>query len=202
MGALAGPIGLAGTAISAIGAISSGGQQAAEATYQSQVAANNAIIAGQNANYATAAGETTAYNTGLQERAKAGAIKAGIAAGGIDVNSGSAAQVRESQDVLGLTDVEQVRQNAALQAYGFRTQATSYEAQSQLEKQEAGYDTEAGWLKGIGSLIGGGAQFAGGSGINSLTNLFNPTVTGSVGDANLQSWGVESGANNPYPVTP
>jgi len=163
MGAAAGIMGLVGTGISAIGSISQGNSQAAEANYQAQVQRNDALIATQNANYTTAAGETTAYNTGLQERAKAGAIKAALGAGGINVNSGSAADVRESQDVLGLTDVAQVRQNAALKAYGFRTQATSYQAESQLETAEAGYDTDAGWLKGLGSLLTGASKFGGGS---------------------------------------
>jgi hypothetical protein len=186
-------IGLVGTGVSAIGAISSGNAQAAEANYQAQIARNDETIAYQNANYATAAGETKSYNEGLQQRAKAGAIASSIAAGGIDVNSGSAAQVRESQSELGLQDVETVRQQAALNAYGYRTQATNYQAQAQLDTAQAGYDTEAGWLNATGSLLGGAAKFGGG-----VSGLFGD----STNDSALQGFGVISGPNNPYYTTP
>jgi hypothetical protein len=186
--------GLVGTAVSGIGAISSGKAEAAQANYQAQVAKNDQIIAYQNANYATAAGETKSYNEGLQQRAKAGAITGGIAAGGLDVNSGSAAQIRESQEALGLQDVETVRQQAALTAYGYRTQATNFGAQAQLDTAEAKNDSESGWLNGLGSLIGGLAKYGGG-----LGGLFpgsDPTSSTA-----LQQEGVISGPANPYFVT-
>lgn len=188
-------IGLVGTGIGAVGAISQGNAAAASANYGAQVATNNATIATQNANYASAAGETQAYNQGLKQREIAGAVRGGIAASGIDVNSGSAAKVQESQAALGLQDVEQVRQTAALQNYGYKTQATGFAAQSQLSKAEAGFDEEAGWLKGTGALLSGTAKYGTG-GITALFGDDSPT------DANLQAWGVSSGPNNPYHTTP
>jgi hypothetical protein len=163
MAALAPVIGLIGTGVSAIGAIGAGQQQRAAANYQSQVALNNQTIAYQNANYAAAAGETQSYNQGLKQRSTAGAIRATIGAGGIDVNTGSAAKVQESQQELGLQDVEQVRQNAALQTYGYRTQASNFGAQSTLDTAEGKFDAEAGWLKGIGGLVSGVSKFGPGS---------------------------------------
>ena len=161
-------LGLVGAGVSAIGAISQGNAESAQASYEAQVARNNAITAGQNANYATAAGEQRAFNQALKERQQSQAVVSGLAASGIDINTGSAADVRTSQAAIGQQDVETVRQQAALTAYGYRTQATNYTAQATLDTAQAGFDTEAGWLKGLGGILTGAAKFGdfggGGSG--------------------------------------
>lgn len=152
---------LAGSALfSAVGAVQQGSALSAMANYQSQVSANNAQIAGQYAEQATQTGELQSYEEGLKERQQQQAITSGIAAGGVNVNTGSARQVRESQAELGQLDVEQVRQSAALQAYGYQTQQVGFQAQSQLETAQAGFEQTAGWLKGIGSLVTGAADIA------------------------------------------
>lgn len=158
----------ASTAVSAVGAISQGNALSSMANYQSQVSANNATIAGQYAQQATQVGEAQSYQQGLKERQQQQAITTGIAAGGVNVNTGSAAAVRQSQREIGQLDVEQVRQRAALQAYGYRTQQTGFEAESQLQKTQAGYEKTAGWLKGIGSLISGASGFANAPGASNL----------------------------------
>lgn len=146
-------LGIAGAATSAIGAIGSGASNAAQANYEAQVAANNAVTAGQNANYATAAGSQQTYNTGLQQRANAGQITTGFAADNIDVSSGSAAKVRTSQAELGEQAEETTSSNAALTAYGYRTQATNFTAQSQLEKAAAPLDILGGVASAGGTLL-------------------------------------------------
>lgn len=154
------------------------------ASYQSQVAKNNQIVATQNANYATAAGEAKATDQALKERAAAAQTVAGIAASGIDVNSGSAKDTRVSQAELGQTDVERVRQGAALQSYGYRTQSSNFGAESTLDTAQAGYDATAGWMKGLGSLLGGVTKFAGaggtGGGSTTDTGAGNYQDTGGV----------------------
>lgn len=152
--AAAAPIlGAVGAGVSAIGSIAGGESQAAEARYQAQVAQNNQLIAEQNANYATAAGQQQVYNVGLQQRAKAGEITTGAAASGLDVNTGSPAQLRVSQAELGEQAEETTAQNAALTAYGYRTQATSYGAQAQLLQAEAPMDVAGGFLGATGGLL-------------------------------------------------
>lgn len=197
MGAVMAVASLASAGISAIGAISQGNAMAAQSNYEAQVARNNQTIAYQNANYATAAAETKSYEEGLRQRQIAGAIAGGIAAGGVDVNSGSAARVRESADAMGTTDVATVRQQGQLTSYGYRTQASNFGAQASLDTQQAGYDQEAGWMRGLGSLVGGFSK-VGTGGIESLFGSGSGVPT----DADLQSWGVSSGPNNPYYTTP
>ena len=72
--------------LKAIGSISGGYAAQAEANYQAQVADYNKKIASQ-------VGSIEAENSMMKTRAKAGAIKSGFAASGVDVNTGSAADV-------------------------------------------------------------------------------------------------------------
>jgi hypothetical protein len=147
-----------GTGISALGAIKQGNALSAMSNYQAQVEANNAKIAAQYAENATQTGESQAYTQGLKERQQEEAVTAGLAAGNVDVNTGSAAQVRQSAREVGQLDVETVRQQAALQAYGYRVQQTGFQAQSQLETAQAGFESTAGWLAGAGTLASGAAN--------------------------------------------
>ena len=145
--------GVTGAAISGIGAITGGIAQSNAASYNAQVAANNAKISQQNANSAAQAGEVQSTNQGLKEAGIAGQIKAAQAANGVDVNSGSAVNVQKSQAIEGQQDTENVLNNALLQAYGYRAQATSYESQSALDKQEAAQAPIAGTIGAVGSLL-------------------------------------------------
>ena len=128
---------VAGTVVSAMGAEQSAKAQQQSAAYQAQVAANNATIANQNAEAATKAGATQATTQSLQNRARLGAVVAGEAANNVDVTSGSAVDVQQTQRELGQLDVETTVNNANLQAYGYRSQATGYTAQSGLETATA-----------------------------------------------------------------
>ena len=168
---------LAGTAIGAFGAIQQGQAQEAALNYQAQVARNNAVIAGEYAQAATKAGETQAYNEGLANRAKVGRLVAGLAASGVDVNTGSAAQAREGEQATTYTDVETIRQDAALKAFGYNVEGASQNAQAGLLSSEGGQAGSAGFLKAGGLLFSGlstvSPKFAG---------LFNSANSG-IGDA-------------------
>ena len=91
MGAALLPIGLvagiAGAGLNAVGTYNSMQAQSANAAYQSQVASNNATIAGRNANMDLQAGVAAETNRGLKTRAQVGAALAGQGASGVDVNS-------------------------------------------------------------------------------------------------------------------
>lgn len=129
--------GAIGGATSAAGSVEQGQAVSNAASYQAQVASNNAIIAGQNADYATAAGRAQAEAQSLKGAATAGRIKATQAASGVNVNSGSAVDVQTGQREASQLDTETVMNNAQLQAYGYRTQQTNFQAQQGLEQMEA-----------------------------------------------------------------
>jgi len=151
---------VAGTGLQAAGALASANAQKKEALYNAQVAKNNAQIAGQNAQYASEAGAAATEGAQLKARAAAGALTSEIAANGIDVNSGSAADVRAAQNELGQYSVNQEAQKAALQVYGFRTQGTGFNAEAGLDEARAANAGPAGALAAGGDLLRGAGTFA------------------------------------------
>jgi hypothetical protein len=172
------PIGwvaLAGAAISAVGSIEQGQAQSNAANYQSQVAANNAKIAQQNAAYSLAAGQVQATDQGLKNRAQGGRIVASQAANNVDVNSGSAVAVQQSQRETGMENVQQTLQNANLQAYGYRTGAISDTAQSQLYGLEANQAPIGADLGAAGGLLSHASSF-------NLTSAFGSAFSDGTGD--------------------
>ena len=146
-------LGVAGAATQGIGMIAGGKSKAAAANYQAQVANNNAVIAEQNAEYAINAGLTKAGNVSMKGAATGAKIKTAQAASGLDVNTGSAVEVQASQRELDKLDAETVLHNASLDAYGYRTQATNFEAQAGLHDMEADQAEPAGYLGAAGSML-------------------------------------------------
>jgi hypothetical protein len=144
--------GVAGAATTAIGTLSAGAAQQKSLNYQAQVARNNQTIAYQNAETATQTGQQAATNKSMEARQKEAATTAAIASAGVDVNSGSASDVRTTQREVGELDTETVAHNAALQAYGYRTQATNFGAEAELQSAEASQAVPASELTAAGGL--------------------------------------------------
>ena len=167
-----------GAATSAAGTIKAGQAQASNANYQAQVAANNAKIAEVNAQRATAAGEANAQATSLQSAAQLGKIKTAFGAGNIDVNTGSATDTEASQRELGSVSSRTVLNNALLEAYGYRTQATGFTAESQLQTTEAGQDIAGADIGAAGQLF----SAAGNAGLGAANALNAPGLAGSSGN--------------------
>ncbi len=113
---------LAGTAVGAVGAIQAANARADAANTQAQIDANNQKVATQNAQWAAQAGEQQAKTAGDKARLMEGAIKAGEAANGIDVNSGSASDIQKSESDAAQTSALIIRQNAAKDAYAYGNQ--------------------------------------------------------------------------------
>lgn len=151
-------IGGIGAGVSAIGALGSASATASAANYQAQVAQNNATIAAQNAETATQAGQAQATAQSLQGRAALGAITSGEAANGLDINSGSALDTRATQREFNELNTETTAANAALQAYGYRTQSTNFQAEAGLQQMTASSALEAGGIGAAGSLLGGASS--------------------------------------------
>lgn len=155
--ALAG-IGLGGSAAggitSAIGGILTGQSQASMYNYQAGVARLNQQIEQQNAAYATETGEVEAQQSGMQTRAQVGTTLAQQGAGNLDVNSGSAVAVRQSEEEIGEYNEALIRSNAAKQAYGFNVQAMQQQAQAGVYGMAAQGAQTAGTISGVGTLLG------------------------------------------------
>lgn len=149
---------VASTAVGVIGAISSANAQAADANYKAQVARNNSIVAGQNAQYSIQAGQEKAQEESLKGRERQGRVTAGLAANGLDVSSGTPADIRETQKESDVLSTQRVVDAAALQAYGYRTQSTNFSAEAGLEKTQASQAGTAGDLAAFGGLLAGASS--------------------------------------------
>ena len=128
---------IVGTGMSVFGALQSGKAASDSAKYQAAVAANNATIAQQNATRAGQEGEQQAFIAEQKNRAKVGALMADQAASGIDVNKGSALDIRQSEAQVGQLDAMTIRANAAQKAYGYQVDSASQTANAGMYKAEA-----------------------------------------------------------------
>jgi hypothetical protein len=151
---------LLGGALTAGGTLESGFASSHAADYAAQVAANNAIIARQNAKFSLESGEAQAAATSLKGASQSGRIKSAQAASGVDVNTGSAVDVQASQRELNKLDTETTLHKGQLAAYGYRTQATNYDAEAALKRGEASQDITGAEIGAAGSLIGGASGTA------------------------------------------
>ena len=143
-------------AASAGGPLIGGITSALSANYQSQVARNNAQIAGNNANYSASAGAAQTEQAGLRARAVGANTKASLAAQNVDVGTGSAADVQTSQAGLSRLETATVANRAAEQVYGYRTQELSYSAQAKADQAQILPDI----LGGVLGAAGGAAKAA------------------------------------------
>jgi hypothetical protein len=147
-----------------LGALQAGQASAASAKYNAAVANVNAEQAKRNSELASQAGMEQAAMQERKTRAEVGAIRANQAAAGIDVNSGSALDVRSSAAELGELDALTVRSNATKEAYGYQTQESSFKSQAGLDTTEASNDLTAGYTNAASTFLGaagtGASNFA------------------------------------------
>lgn len=159
---------IAGLAFGAISTISDMGaqssaadSQAASAAYQAQVARNNAEVARQNERLAAQKGEAESTAVGLKNKAMMGALLAEQGASGVDVNTGSAAKVRESAAMLNRLDALTIRSRASLEAHNYRTQGDDYLSQAGLYSQQAASARKSKFGGVFGSLLSGASSVTG-----------------------------------------
>lgn len=173
-------LGAVGSAVSAAGTVLGGISASESASYNAQVAANNAQVAKQNATYSLEAGETKEQLAGEEQAGVIGAAKTALAANNTDVNSGSAVDVLSGLREKGELSEEDIKNNSELEAYGYNTQATSFEAQSALDKAQSEEAIPGALIGATGSLLSNasslGAKWTNGTGGSSTPATVYPTV--------------------------
>lgn len=140
-------LGTIGTAVGAAGTLAGG-------LYAGQVASNNAKLADTQADYAIQAGQQRASDEGIKNATREAAIKTGIAANGIDVNSGSAVDVQASQKMTDRLDVDRILSDAGYTAWGYKSQAQNFQTQSTADDIGAVTGSAATLLEKAPSLSG------------------------------------------------
>lgn len=91
--------------------------------FQSGLLTQNAAFKNQAATETEMAGDTAADWQRVRTGQAVGTQRTAQAANGIDVNSGSAAQLQDDTSMLGELDALTIQNNAAREAYGYRVQA-------------------------------------------------------------------------------
>ena len=113
-------------------------------------------IALQNADYARDQGEGQAQKYGMGARQQAGQIRAGQGASGLDVNSGSAKSVADSQHIVSRMDMDTIRANAAKIAYNYDVQAMQFGTQGRCTIRHRPMPKEARAINVASSIVGRG----------------------------------------------
>lgn len=173
-------IAVSGQHAAAQGALVQGQAQADASRYQAQVARNNAQTAENNAQYVLRSGETDTLNQNLKGRSRLGNVKAEQAASGVDINTGSAVKVRSGEAMAARQDVLTTKSNAEQKAYGYRTTATSEEAQAGLDDRAASAALKGAQITASGAKYAEAGTILGG--VSSLANKWGGYTGGAGGN--------------------
>lgn len=149
-----------GGAVSAVGARNTGIAAENQAKYQSQVAANNKIIADRRATDSLERGEVSAQNQQVRTRQQIALLTAGAAARGVETGSGSALDLTSDAAAEGKRDELVIRSDAEREAHAFREQGKGFAAEEGLRINAAKNARTAGSLNVASSLINTGTSVA------------------------------------------
>lgn len=175
------PVALA--AVSAVAAVAGAGvayvgaQNSAQATanadkYNEEIAANNQQQANAAATAALQQGQVAQQQKANQEDVLMGQQKAGLAANGIDVGSGTAVDLLGDTKAAGEFDQLTITNNAQREAAGYTNQGINYQNQAVVEQQLAASTLQGGALKADSSLITGAGQ------VSQVWNAYNNSQSG------------------------
>ncbi len=119
-------------ASTAAGAYSQSQAQKAQGKFQKQQLEQNAKFSEMAANETTSRAEADVRRLQRQEKKVIGDQRATLAAQGIDVDDGSAAEAQEEVRLATAQDIQTVRNNAWREAYGLRSGAIDYRSRGAM----------------------------------------------------------------------
>ena len=131
------PLQAAGAASSAVGAYYAAANQRTLLDTQASIEEINARLAENAAQSTIEAGGRQEQASRLQTAKLKSSQRAALAANGVDIGTGSAAEAVASTDVLGEIDADTIHANAIRSAWGYRTQATSMRTDAMLRRGTA-----------------------------------------------------------------
>ncbi|MBT2339534.1 MULTISPECIES: hypothetical protein [Pseudomonas] len=146
-------------AISLVGGMMGAQNAKQEGAFNAGMLNRNAALKEQTAQETLFAGDTSADWQRVRTGQAVGTQRSVQAANGIDVNSGSAAQLQDDTAMIGELDALTIQNNAAREAYGYRIQADQDRMNAVQTVTNAGNKATGSILGGIGGAFG---SFAGG----------------------------------------
>ncbi len=151
---------IAGTGLKVFGDLFGASSKKDMYNYQAGVARMRANIDRQNSTWARDAGDQQAMLQGFKTGQEIGGVVAKQGASGVQVGTGSNADVIDAIRTSGAYDQGMIRYNAAKKAYGFEVQASGEEASAKLAETAGKNAMLEGWLGAGSSLIGGATSVA------------------------------------------
>lgn len=143
---------VAGMFSDAVGSYYGAKSKKSQLEFEASIAETNARLSETAAQQELRRGE---FEIGQVTR-KAGQVKgsqrASMAANGIDLGVGSAAELQASTDLMKEVDRNQIEANAISSAWGYRTQATNYQNEARMSR--AGASSINAGSAAYGSLLG------------------------------------------------
>jgi hypothetical protein len=150
---------IAATAAATIGTGFSALQANAQNRYQAQVADQNAKLA----NEAARREEENTRDAALQHYRRVGALKGqqrvAMAAGGVDVNFGNAADLTADTDMLANEDVRRIYDQGAENVLGRNIESSNYRSQAKASRQAATGALVKGMFDMGTTALGGAKQY-------------------------------------------
>jgi hypothetical protein len=147
-----------GAVVAAIGAISSAMSQRLALKGAAEIAEINAAVAERAAQQELSRGQDLVAQATERAGQVKGAQRAAMAANGIDLGEGSAAEVLTSTDLAKERDMQTIQANAVRAAWGHRVNATSLTSQARTDR--AGADSISPLVAGTSSLLSSAGQIA------------------------------------------
>jgi hypothetical protein len=142
----------------AVGSLRQGGAAKRQANYEAGLADINATIAGLQADDALARGREAASKVRGDTRQLLGTQRTAAAASGVDISTGSAADVQRDTSYLGELDAQTILNNARREAWGLEVDAMNARATGRLTRMAGRNAAAAGRIGATNSLLTGGAQ--------------------------------------------
>lgn len=160
-GALAGaaPTMLAlGAITSAYGAFAAARSTQIQLDLQADLALINARLSESSAQQSLIAGQRQVQAQRLKTAQLKGSQRAALAASGVDLQEGSAANILRTTDVMGEIDADTIEYNAVRAAWGYRTQRANSIAAATMARANA--DSANPLAAGTASLLGSAGSVA------------------------------------------
>jgi len=134
--------------------------QSAAAAAAAQEASNNATLAQRSASDALARADVDQQTKANQTDILLGQQRAGLAANGVDPNSGTAVNLQSDTAGSGELDQLTIQSNATREAAGYQAQGMNYSTQASIDEASSANDLSAGALSATSSIIGGAGSVA------------------------------------------
>jgi hypothetical protein len=128
----------AGAASSAVGAYYGAKSQKQSLEFQANMADINARMSESAAQSTLLTGQREEQRSQIATANLKGSQRASLAANGVDLGEGSAANILTTTDVMGEIDANTIQANAVRSAWGYRTQGVNQSNQALMSRASAG----------------------------------------------------------------